>query len=258
MNAIIPVDAQLGDGFKYGIFQGFVVFPMGYLINILTTTLGSAAIAMVIVTIIVRTITLPVTIKGQEASVSLQALQPKMAEVEEKYRGRTDAASNQQKQAEMQRIYSSMGVNPMLGMLYPFVSLPLFMGVWRATSSSQIIKDALPFLSFNMGVTPMSQITTGHYQYVVLIAVVGITQFIQFRLTNHLTNKRNKENKSYRANPKQDSQTKMMGIMMYGFTAMMVVMSASLISAMSFYLIVSALISIAQAFYIDKHLRKAQ
>ena len=86
--------------------------------------------------------------------------------------------------------------------------------------------------------------------------LVAITQFIQFRLTNHLTQKRNKASKSYRVNPQAEKLNKQMGFMMYGFTAMMLVMSFSLISAMSVYLTVSALISIAQAFYIDRAMRK--
>jgi len=43
---------------------------------------------------------------------------------------------------------------------------------------------------------------------------------------------------------------------MYVFTLLMVGMSFTLISAMSIYLTISALISIAQAFYTDRIMRK--
>lgn len=256
MSFTIPTDAAIGDGFKYGIFQGFIVYPIGVLINYFTVLIGSSAIAMILTTIIVRTITLPVTLKGQMATKGLQELQPKIQEIEEKYRGRTDDTSKQRKAAEMQKLYSGSGNNPMVGMLYPFLSLPVFMGVWRATSMSEVITHAPSFIGFSMGVSPKDAFGTGDYHYLILMLLVGVTQFIQFRLTNHLTQKRNKDSKSYRFNPQAEKMNKQMGIMMYGFTIVMVIMSFSLISAMSVYLIVSALISIVQAFYIDRAMRK--
>lgn len=256
MTAPIPVDSTIGDGFKYGIFQGFIVFPIGYLINQIYFLIGSAALAMIITTIIVRTITLPVTLKGQIATKGIQELQPKMQEIEAKYKGRTDEATKQRKAMEMQALYKDMGTNPLTGMLYPFLSLPIFMGVWRATSASVLIKESDPFLTFSLGVTPKDAILGGEYQYLIIILLVAISQHIQFKLTNHLNTQRTKDSKNYRKNDQADKMNKQMNMMMYAFTAMMIFLSFTLISAMSFYLIVSALISIAQAFYIDKVMRK--
>lgn len=252
----IPTDVAINEGFQYGLFQGFIVVPIGFLINQLTFLIGNAAIAMIITTIIVRTITLPVTLKGQLASKGVQELQPKIQQIEAKYKGRTDEASKQRKAMEVQELYKEMDTNPLTGMLYPFLSLPIFMGVWRATNASVILREADPFLGFVLGMTPKEALVDGGYHYIILILLVAITQFIQFRLTNHLSTKRNKENKSYRSNPQADMMTKQMNIMMYVFTAMMLFISFTLISAMSIYLIVSALISILQAFYIDRMMRK--
>lgn len=255
----IPPDASIGGGFQYGLFQGFIVYPIGFIINNLTVLTGSAAVAMIITTIIIRSITLPATIKGQLATRQMQELQPKIQAIEEKYRGREDQGATQRKQAEMQKIYQDMGVSPIGGMLYPFLSLPFFMGVWRATTLVTVIKDADPFLGlFNLGVTPQSAISNGEYVYVVLIVLVVVSQVIQFRLTNHLSTKRNKESKTYIHNPKADAMAKQMNIMMYVMAAMMGFMSFTLMSAMSVYLIVSALISMGQAFYIDNVMRKAE
>lgn len=258
LSFVIPADAKIDGGFQYGIFQGFIVYPIGVLINELTLLTGSAAFAMIITTIIVRMITLPVTLKGQLATRGMQDLQPKIQALEEKYRGRKDEAAQQRKSQEMQQIYQSMGVNPMSGMLYPFLSLPLFMGVWRATSMVSVIKDSQPFMGlFDLGEAPKDQILAGNYAYIILIVLVVVSQVIQFRLTNHLTTKRNKENKTYVQDTRLNMMQKQMGIMMYVMAVMMGFMSLTLISAMSVYLTVSALISIGQAFYIDKVMRKA-
>lgn len=254
----IAKDAVLGDGMSHGVFQGLVVYPIGVLINTLTSFIGSAGFAMIITTIVIRAITLPLTIKGQMASREMQKMQPKIQAIQEKYRGRDDNVSKQQQAIETQKVYAELGVSPFGSMMYPFLSLPLFMGVWRATSSLEIMKHNANFFGFDLGITPKDAIMgNGNYTYIILIILVAITQFLQFKLTNHLTKRRNANNpnSTYKPSVQQTAMEKQMGIMMYFFTAMMVFMSLSLISAMSVYLTVSALISIGQAFYIDRKMQ---
>lgn len=256
----IQPDAPAFSGFDYGIFQGFIVFPIGWVINQITLITGSAAVAMIITTIIIRSITLPATIKGQLATRQMQSLQPKIQAIEEKYRGLDDQASKQRKQADMAKLYQNMGISPFGGMLYPFLSLPFFMGVWRATQAVDVIKTDEPFLGiFNLGISPQTAIMdNGNFIYIILIVLVVVTQVIQFRISNHLTKKRNKSSKSYIHNPKADAMQKQMSIMLYVMAVVMGFMSFTLISAMSIYLTVSALISLAQAFYIDRVVRKSE
>ena len=253
----IPENAQIDGGFEYGIFQGFLVYPIGVLINHLTIWLGSSAIAMIITTLIVRSITLPFTIKAQLATRGMQEMQPKIQEIEAKYKGRTDANATQQKQKEIQKIYSEMDGNPMMGILTQFLTFPLFMAVWRATSYATVIKGAEPIFGISLGKTPMDAFAAGEYYYLVVLVLVAVTQFVSFKLSNHLSTKRNKEAKNYKPNPQADKMAKNMGFMVYGFTGIMLVMSFTLITAMSLYLICSALISIGQAYYIDHKMREA-
>lgn len=260
MNFTIPEDATLLGGFarNLGLFQSFMVYPIGVVINKLTIFTGSAAAAMIITTVVIRSITLPATLKGQMATRQMQSVQPKIQAIEEKYRGRDDAASKQKKQAEMQKVYQEMGISPIGGMLYPFLSLPFFMGVWRATSMVAVIPHSKPLFDIiALGTSPQDAFNNGNYIYLILVALVVITQVVQFRVSNSLTKKRNKSSKYYVHNPKGDALQKQMSIMVYVMAVVMGFMSFTLISAMSIYLIVSALISLAQAYYIDHVMRKA-
>ncbi|MEG0283895.1 MAG: membrane protein insertase YidC [Erysipelotrichales bacterium] len=259
MDFTIPVDAKLSGGFEYGIFQGFLVYPIGVLINSLTGIVGSSAVAMMLTTIFVRMVTLPVTLKGQMATKGMQKLQPKMAQIEEKYRGRSDDASNQKKAQEMQKLYKDMDMNPFSAMIYPFISLPIFMAVYRATMFSDIISKSEPFLGFSLGIAPKEAIVNGDYKYIILMIMVAGVQFIQFKLSNHLSSKRNDDKKNestYRQAQPANAMQKQMKIMTYVFTVMMLFMSYQLKSVMSLYLTISALVSIAQSFYIDKVMRE--
>jgi len=254
----VPMQGPIDGGFAHGIFQGFVVYPIALLINWITSHIGSAGIAMIITTIVVRSITLPVTMKAQLATRGMQEMQPKMAAIEEKYRGRDDEQSKMRKAQDMQKMYAEMGMNPFSSMLYPMLSMPIFMGVWRATQAADaIVGEGTTFLGFQLGSTPQVEIGHGHFLYIAIMLLVGISQFVQFRLTNHLQKQRNASNKAYRVSEQQEKMQKQMGSMTYVFTAMMVFMSFTMKTAMSFYLIVSACVSIVQAFYIDKKMRES-
>lgn len=252
----IPFDATFKSGFEYGIFNAFIVFPMGMLINFLSETLGNAGLAMIITTVIARSISLPVTIKGQIAMKKQQALQPKMAALEEKYRGRDDQASKQKKAMEMQQMYKDEGVS-IGGMFYSFLTLPVFMGVWRATTASEAItQSGGTFLGFSLGEAPGAMITSGQYYYILLVVVVAVTQYGQMKVSSNLTSKRSGNDKS-RKTAQQSAMEKQMKMMPYIFTVMMVFMSLSLTAAMSIYLATSAIVSISQAYYIDKIMKEA-
>lgn len=88
---------------------------------------GSGGLAIIIFTIIVRTLILPITIKSTKSMKAMQDVQPKIKELQKKYKG--DRARIQQ---ETMALYSAYGVNPVAGCLPALIQLPIFFGVYRA------------------------------------------------------------------------------------------------------------------------------
>lgn len=88
---------------------------------------GSGGIAIIIFTIIVRTLILPITIKSIKSMKSMQDIQPKIKELQKKHKG--DRMKIQQ---ETMALYQTYGVNPVAGCLPALLQIPIFFGVYRA------------------------------------------------------------------------------------------------------------------------------
>ncbi len=88
---------------------------------------GSGGIAIIIFTIIVRTLILPVTVKSIRSMKSMQDIQPKIKELQKKHKG--DKVKLQQ---ETMALYQTYGVNPVAGCLPALIQIPIFFGVYRA------------------------------------------------------------------------------------------------------------------------------
>jgi YidC/Oxa1 family membrane protein insertase len=91
---------------------------------------GSGGVAIIIFTIIVRTAILPITIKSIKSMKSMQDIQPKIKELQKKYKG--DRVRLQQ---ETMALYQTYGVNPVAGCLPALLQIPIFFGVYRAIIS---------------------------------------------------------------------------------------------------------------------------
>jgi membrane protein insertase, YidC/Oxa1 family, C-terminal domain len=88
---------------------------------------GSFGLAIIALTIIVRLVLLPLTLKQLNSTKALQGMQPKMQELQKKY------GKNQQKlQQEMMKMYKEAGVNP-AGCLWPMVvQFPVWIALYQS------------------------------------------------------------------------------------------------------------------------------
>ena len=141
-----------------GVFDTVLLEPMtNFLVLLSRYMLGNFGIAIIILTIIIRIITLPLTIKQLRSTKAMQAIQPKMKELQKKY-----AKDQQQLNKEVMKLYKETGVNPMgcgASMLVQFpIWIALYQSVIQALAytpenllglskhlySSSLIQDALP------------------------------------------------------------------------------------------------------------------
>jgi len=100
--------------------------PFGYLIGFFYDISGNYILSLLLMTICVKLILLPSSIKQQNGIVKNQRMQPKIKRIREKYAG------NQQKMNEaMNELYSREGYSSMTaGCSGMFIQLPIMMGVY--------------------------------------------------------------------------------------------------------------------------------
>ena len=94
-------------------------------------------IAILFTTLLIKIVFFPLTHKSFESTSRMQALQPKMAELKEKYK------SNPQKMnQEVAALYKKEGVNPLGGCLPLLLQMPIFFGMYNLLSTHFDLRGA--------------------------------------------------------------------------------------------------------------------
>lgn len=91
----------------------------------------SYGFAIIALTVLVKVATFPLTQKQVESTLSLQALQPRVKELQAKY-----ADDPETLQLETARMYKDAGVNPLAGCLPTLATIPVFIGLYNALSNA--------------------------------------------------------------------------------------------------------------------------
>lgn len=240
-NNQIVAGREITDATKWslsaGIFDFFFVIPIAKFILFVEPFTG-VAFGVILATVIINLLTLPLMIKSQISSQKLQMLQPKQEAIQKKYKGRTDKASQMRQNAEIQALYKKNNIS-MGASFLPFLSFPIMIAMWNAVQRLEILYSS-SFLVFNLGETPMANIK--QWPYILLVVIVGITQFFSIEINNILM----KKQKGYRPNAAMKSM-RYMNIFMI---LMIVYMSLIMNSAMSIYWITTSIIAIVRSLYI--------
>ncbi|MBN2580042.1 MAG: YidC/Oxa1 family insertase periplasmic-domain containing protein [Pirellulales bacterium] len=124
----------------YGWF-GWVAKPMLSILHTFYMLLPNYGIAIILLTVLVRSCMFPLSVKQTLGAQKMQMIQPEMKKIMEKYKkdleGRTKA---------MQELYRKHNYHPASGCLPMFIQLPIFLGLYRALMVDVELRDA-PLLS---------------------------------------------------------------------------------------------------------------
>lgn len=102
--------------------------PMLNTLIVLTRYLfGSFGLAIIALTIIVNALMLPLTLKQVRSSKAMQALQPKLLEIQRKY-----ARDSQRLAQEQMKLYKEAGVSPAGCLLPLIVQMPVWIALYQA------------------------------------------------------------------------------------------------------------------------------
>lgn len=88
---------------------------------------GSYGLAIILFTLVVKFITLPLTMQQVRSSKAMQELQPKIKALQEKYKN-----DKERQTQEMMQLYKEYGVNPASGCLPLLIQMPIWFALYRA------------------------------------------------------------------------------------------------------------------------------
>ncbi|KAH9701196.1 Inner membrane protein ALBINO3 [Citrus sinensis] len=121
---------------KNGGWFGFISEAMEFVLKILKDGIDAVHVpysygfAIILLTVIVKVATFPLTKKQVESTLAMQNLQPKIKAIQQRYAG------NQERiQLETSRLYRQAGVNPLAGCLPTLATIPVWIGLYQALSN---------------------------------------------------------------------------------------------------------------------------
>jgi YidC/Oxa1 family membrane protein insertase len=126
-------------------------------INVLLTffynLVGDYGLAIIILTVLVNVITFPLTRKQLQASKKMQAIQPELKRLQEKYKGDKEKYN----QATMEFMKDNK-VNPLGGCLPLLIQFPILIAVFTLLKNPDMIRGTVTdfnpyFLFFNLDLT---------------------------------------------------------------------------------------------------------
>jgi YidC/Oxa1 family membrane protein insertase len=106
-------------------FVIFLITPLTNLFVLLTTLTGNAGIAVILLTVLIRLGTLPLTLRQMHSTRMMSALQPRMQEIQRKYK------DPRRRSQEQMKLYKEAGINPLGCASSMILQFPILVALYR-------------------------------------------------------------------------------------------------------------------------------
>ena len=204
-------------------------------------------IAVIILTLIIKLVLHPLTVKGLKQQKITSALQPKLAEIKEKYKN--DKAEQSR---AMMELYKKEKINPMSGCLPILIQLPIIIALYRVFLDGfkvEVLQANLYSFVPNPGVmsnTFLGVLNMESRIFVIVLALMaGVGQFIQMKMTTTATKKET-------GGKGKDFASAMQSQMLYIFPVISVLLVYKLGAVIGIYWLVTILFSIGEQYLVNK------
>lgn len=213
------IDPLLPEVLNYGMF-GFIAKPLLSLMVLIHTFVGNWGLAIIVLTLIVRSILLPFNVISFRSAQAMQKIKPRMDALREKFK---DDPMRMNK--ETMALMKEANANPLSGCLPMLIQIPIFFALWKTIGSSIEIYQQ-PFFGW---IVDLSY----HDKFFVFPILMGITMYFQQKMT---------------PTTMDPMQAKILNFMPIIFTLFML----TLPSGLTLYNFVSALFGVVQQYFLLK------
>lgn len=213
---------------------------------------GDVGLAIIAITVVVKFILLPLSIKAAKTQRAMKEIEPRLRNLQEENKGNREALAK----ATMD-LYKEAGINPFSSILLLFVQLPFVIALYLSVLSGggvalpDINEDLLYF--FVAAPEMVDMIFLGFVDIAAkslpLAILAGLTQFIHARLSLPKLEPRKPDEVSMKA----DFARSMDLNMRYVLPGIITVVAYTLSASIALYFVVSNLVAIAQEFVVKKH-----
>ena len=206
---------------------------LGHVLRIIFELVQNYGLSIILFTIVVKVLLLPLTIKQTKSTKAMQDIQPKIQEIQTKYKDKPE-----KQQQEIMKIYTEAKINPLAGCLPLLIQMPILIALFsvlREPVTYGVFADQSQFANAAKGFLWIKDLTTPDY---ILAILSGATTFLMQTLMM----------------PK-DQQQGSMKIMTYVMSAMMLFWGFSFPAGLTLYWTIGNLFAIAQHYLIMNPLK---
>lgn len=213
---------------------------------------GDVGLAIILTVILVKVVLLPLSLKAARTQLVMRELEPKMAEIKEKYKDKRE----EQAMRTMQ-LFKEAKVNPLSSILLLFIQIPIVIALYLAVYKGGGV--ALPDINTALlySFIPVPETATMLFLGMIDIAaksaplalLAGITQFIHSQLAIPKSKPRDP---NAPANFKDDLARSMQIQMRYVMPVLIGVVAYTISAAIALYFVVSNIMAIFQEYIVRK------
>jgi YidC/Oxa1 family membrane protein insertase len=167
---------NLEESVDFGTFSGLGRVILSAL-NYLKKITGNYGVAIILLTMGIQTLMFPLTIKSFRATLAMKKLQPKIAEIQARFK-----SDPKRLNVEMMNLYKNSGTNPFGGCLPMLLQMPIFFALFTTLRNAYELRGA-PFFGWIRDLSaPDVLVHMGTFQLHALPLVMGGAMFMQQRM----------------------------------------------------------------------------
>jgi YidC/Oxa1 family membrane protein insertase len=144
--------------------------PIFFVLRFIHDYAHNYGVTIILLTVAIKLLFAPLQYKSYKSMKMMRVIQPKIKEVQEKYKGDRDRLNK-----ELMKLYKDQKVNPLGGFLPMILQMPVFVALFNILYTTIDLRQA-PFM---LWITDLSV----QDPYYVLPVIMGATMFIQQKIT---------------------------------------------------------------------------
>ncbi|MEA1981847.1 MAG: YidC/Oxa1 family insertase periplasmic-domain containing protein, partial [candidate division Zixibacteria bacterium] len=160
-------------------FVGWILKPFAiglmWLLPIMYGYIPNYGLVIILVALLVKIVTLPLSMKSFKSMQAMKVLQPKLEELKKKHK-----KNPQELNKATMALYKENGVSPMSGCLPMLPQMPILFAMFSVFRQTILLRDA-PFIWF---IDDLSRGAQGFTDpYIILVVIMVIAQFLSQKVT---------------------------------------------------------------------------
>jgi YidC/Oxa1 family membrane protein insertase len=151
---------------------------LGHVLRIIFDVVQNYGWSIIVFTILVKVLLLPLTIKQTKSTKAMQDIQPKLQEIQAKYKDKPE-----KQQQEIMKLYQEAKINPLAGCLPLLIQMPIIIGLFsvlRDPVAYGVFPSQAAFQAADTGFLWLNSLTSTHHLEMGILA--GLSAYVMQKI----------------------------------------------------------------------------